>query len=97
LGQREWAVESQLEPIIEHLLKLEYSPSRALRRQWMISINSARGEIERRLTPSVRREVGPGLATLNQPAFRPDTWHEQGGLGISPSTGLCRTSTVASR
>ena len=29
--------------------------------------------------------------------FRPDTWHEQGGLGISPSTDLCRTSTVASR
>jgi hypothetical protein len=34
---------------------------------------------------------------LNWPPFRPDTWHEQGGLGISPSTGLCRTSTVASR
>jgi hypothetical protein len=35
--------------------------------------------------------------SLNWPPFRPDTWHEQGGLGISPSTGLCRTSTVASR
>jgi hypothetical protein len=37
------------------------------------------------------------ITDVNQPAFRPDTWHEQGGLGISPSTGLCRTSTVASR
>ena len=37
------------------------------------------------------------MADVNWPPFRPDTWHEQGGLGISPSTGLCRTSTVASR
>jgi hypothetical protein len=38
-----------------------------------------------------------GATQVNWPPFRPDTWHEQGGLGISPSTGLCRTSTVGSR
>ena len=69
-SEQQWAVESQLERIIEHLLKLEFSPSRHPRRQWMISINSARGEIERRLTPSVRREVEPGLATLYRRARR---------------------------
>ena len=36
-------------------------------------------------------------ARVNWFPFRADTWHEQGGLGISLSTGLCRTSTVASR
>jgi transposase len=37
------------------------------------------------------------VKAVNWPPFRPDTWHEQGGLGISPSTGLCRTSIVGSR
>ena len=68
--EQQWAVESQLERIIEHLLKLEFSPSREPRRQCMISINSARGEIERRLTPSVRREVEPSLPALYRRARR---------------------------
>jgi hypothetical protein len=42
---------SQLERIIEHLLKLEHSRNAERRRQWMIAVNSARGEIARRMTP----------------------------------------------
>ena len=61
-SEQQWAVESQLERVIEHLLKLEHSPSPEPRRQWMISVNSARGEIRRRLTGTIRREVEPGLA-----------------------------------
>lgn len=61
-SEQQWAVESQLERVIEHLLKLEHSSSERPRRQWMISVNGARREIRRRLTRSIRREVEPGLA-----------------------------------
>jgi Domain of unknown function DUF29 len=63
-SEQQWAVESQLERIIEHLLKLEHSSSAEPRRQWMISVNNARGEIGRRLTPTIRNHVEPALADL---------------------------------
>jgi len=63
-SEQQWAVESQLERVIEHLLKLEHSPSPKARRQWMVSVNSARREIRRRMTPAIRREVEPQLAVL---------------------------------
>src|SRR5918996_4468434 len=63
-SEQQWAVESQLERVIEHLLKLEHSPSREPRRQWMISVVDARGEIQRRMTPTIRREVEPALPNL---------------------------------
>ncbi len=63
-SEQQWAVESQLERVIEHLLKLEYSSSADPRRQWMISVNGARREIRRRLTPAIRREVEPELTVL---------------------------------
>lgn len=69
-SEQRWAVESQLERIIEHLLKLEHSPSRDPRRQWMISVNTARGDIHRRITTTVRREVEPGLSDLYRRAQR---------------------------
>lgn len=55
-------VESQVERIIEYLLKLEYSPSPAPRRQWLVSLASARGHVAKRLTASMRVELEAGLA-----------------------------------
>jgi hypothetical protein len=69
-SERQWAIESQLERVIEHLLKLEHSPSSEPRRQWMISVNNARGEIQRRITPAIRREVEPALADRHRVARR---------------------------
>ena len=69
-SEQQWAVESQLERIIEHLLKLEHSPSRNPRRQWMISVVDARGEIERRMTATIRREVEPALLNRYRRARR---------------------------
>jgi hypothetical protein len=69
-SEQQNAVMSQLERTIEHLLKLEHSPGTALRRQWMISVNSARGEIARRITPAIRNEVEPALADLYRRARR---------------------------
>jgi len=60
-SEQQWAVESQLERIVEHLLKLEHSPNRDPRRQWMISVVDARGEVERRMSATIRREVEPAL------------------------------------
>jgi hypothetical protein len=69
-SEQRWAVEIQLERIIEHLLKLEHSPSGAPRRQWMISVNNARRETARRLTATIRREIEPSIAELYRHARR---------------------------
>jgi hypothetical protein len=69
-SEQQWAVESQLERVIEHLLKLEHSPSRQPRRQWMISVNGARRAIRRRLTPAIRLEVQRQLSALYAGAKR---------------------------
>jgi len=69
-SEQQWAVESQLERVIEHLLKLEHSPSPEPRRQWMISVVDARGEIERRMTPTIRSEVEPALPNRYRRARR---------------------------
>jgi hypothetical protein len=59
-----FAVESQLERLTEHLLKLQYSRHELPRRQWMISVNSARSEIGRRLTRRLREKVQTALPRL---------------------------------
>jgi regulator of protease activity HflC (stomatin/prohibitin superfamily) len=61
-SEQQWALESQLERVIEHLLKLEHSSNADPRRQWMISVVDARGEIERRMTATIPNEVEPSLS-----------------------------------
>jgi Domain of unknown function DUF29 len=65
-----FAVESQLERLMEHLLKLQYSQHEQPRRQWMISVNSARSEIRRRLTKRLRATVRPALPKLYEVSRR---------------------------
>jgi hypothetical protein len=64
---------SRISTIIEHLLKLEYSPATDPRRGWMETIARERSQIEPLLdeSPSLRREivriikqVSPGVARL---------------------------------
>jgi hypothetical protein len=43
--------------IVEHLLLLEHSPAREPRRGWIDEVVNFRSEIERRLTPSLRRDL----------------------------------------
>lgn len=61
---------SQVERLIQHLLKLEYSPAQAPRRQWQLSVHEARRELSRQLTPSIRRIVETDLADLARAARR---------------------------
>ncbi len=64
------AVASQLERLIEHLLKLEYSRLREPRAGWANSVDSARGEIARRWSRSLARAVRPKLPDLYRRAAR---------------------------
>jgi hypothetical protein len=63
---------SQVRRIIEHLLKLEYSPARDPRRGWMQSIDNARIEIEYlfQMSPSLKREVNTTIAVETKRAIR---------------------------
>jgi len=58
------AVQSQLRRIIEHRLKLPYSPARDPRPGWLNSVDDALAEIEDRITPTIRREVEAALPRL---------------------------------
>lgn len=65
LGRSERAaVRSEVRRIVEHLLKLAYSPASDLHSNWTVSIISARAELEDRLTATLRRDVEVILARL---------------------------------
>lgn len=69
-SEQRYAVESQLERLMEHLLKLQYSTAESPRRGWMISCISARGELERRLSASMRPAIRRRLPKLYARARR---------------------------
>jgi hypothetical protein len=58
------AVRSHLRRIIEHLLKLQYSPVRQPRYGWMGSILEARQAVSDKITPTMRRELEAELARI---------------------------------
>ena len=51
------AARSQLHRLIEHALKLEYSPASEPRTGWVDTIDDARDEIAERLTATIRRDI----------------------------------------
>jgi hypothetical protein len=61
---------SHVETVLEHLLKLEHSVQTMPRRGWMISVNHGRGQIERRLSASLRRKLERALPDLYRRARR---------------------------
>ncbi len=69
LGRSErHAVESFLETVIEHLLKLVYSPAAAPRAGWIVTVSRTRRQLRRRLTPSLRRHLRTHLAGIYEDA-----------------------------
>ena len=64
------AVRSQIRRIIEHLLKLAYSPAEQPRYDWMETIVDARQELFDKLTPTLQREVEGTLDKLYNDARR---------------------------
>jgi hypothetical protein len=69
-SDRRDAVLSQMERVIEHLLKLEYSPSSRPRRKWLISIGDARYALERRMTLTLRKVAEDEIAKCYKHARR---------------------------
>jgi hypothetical protein len=55
------AVESLIDRVLEHLLKLEYSPAAEPRRGRLVSLTKARTHLGRLLTAAIRRDVEPML------------------------------------
>lgn len=64
------AVLSQIERLLHHLLKLEHSALPLPRNGWLNSVDSARGEIERRMTASIRAAAEDALPRLYARARR---------------------------
>jgi hypothetical protein len=62
------AVRSQVERILMHFLKLAYSPARDPRFSWMGSIVEARGALEDKMSPSLRRDLEERLVRLYERA-----------------------------
>lgn len=59
---------SQIRRIIEHCLKLEWSPSSEPRRSWRLSIREARSDIFYHLTATLRRDIAEELAEIYEHA-----------------------------
>jgi hypothetical protein len=71
LGSEQFhTVVSQTTRLIEHLLKLQFSTHDAPRRQWLVSVNNARAEIEDRLTPTLRKRLRLALPKAYERACR---------------------------
>jgi hypothetical protein len=79
---------SQVRRVIEHLLKLEYSPAIDPRRGWCESISHARNEIDLILddSPSLRREVGDAIAIGLKPAARTAAFALEGYSELNAAT-----------
>ena len=58
------AVRSQIRRIIEHLLKLGYSPAEQAHLGWLESIDDARETLSDKLTPTLGRDAEEGLEKL---------------------------------
>ena len=83
------AVRSQIRRIIEHFLKLAYSPAQQPRFDWMHSISDARADLEDKLSPTLRRDVEAVLERLYAQARRNATlslrnFGEQGAAQAFP-------------
>jgi Domain of unknown function DUF29 len=71
LGRSELhAVESFVENVIEHFLKLDYSGWAEARNHWRAEVDAFRASIERKITPRIRQQVETELETLYDRARR---------------------------
>ena len=62
------AVRSQVDRILEHLLKLQFSPADQPRLGWMRSITDARRILGDKLSPTLRRDIEMRLSELYEDA-----------------------------
>jgi hypothetical protein len=93
------AVRSQVRRILEHFLKLAYSPAPDPRAGWRGSITDARSEIADKLSPTLRRDLEDMLGTLYARARRRVTqdmrdFGEHGAAASLPAKCPCTLDQV---
>jgi Domain of unknown function DUF29 len=64
-------VESLVETIIEHLLKLTLSPAERPRRGWLVTVDKQRARLARKLTPTLRTHLESEIPALYAGLRRP--------------------------
>jgi hypothetical protein len=85
LGRSErYAIESQLERLLLHLLKWRYDPAERPRRGWRLTIERARREIAKRATGALQTYPAQYLATAYRYARRDATMHLDGSPASFP-------------
>ena len=65
------AVESHVETVLEHLLKLELSSAERPRRGWLVTVDKQRAKLARELTATLRNHLGAELPALYAGLRRP--------------------------
>ena len=65
------AVESLVETIIEHLLKLTFSPAERPRRGWLVTVDKQRTKLTRKLTTTLRNHLETELPSMYGGLRRP--------------------------
>jgi hypothetical protein len=65
------SVESLVETIIEHLLRLTLSPAERPRRGWLVTVDKQRARLARKLTPTLRTHLESELPALYAGLPRP--------------------------
>jgi Domain of unknown function DUF29 len=65
------SVESYVETIVEHLLKLAVSPSKRPRRGWLVTVDKQRLKLSRELTMTLRSHLQAELPALYEGLRRP--------------------------
>jgi hypothetical protein len=68
-GERN-AVRSEVRRILEHFVKLAYSPATDPRNGWLVSVVNARAELDERITVTLRRDIQNELPRLYRLARR---------------------------
>jgi hypothetical protein len=65
------SVESYAETILEHLLKLAFSPAARPRRGWLVTLDKQRTKLARKITPTLRSHLQIELPALYAGQRRP--------------------------
>jgi hypothetical protein len=84
------AVRSQVRRIVEHFLKLQYSPAREPRADWMASIVDARALLDDDLTATLRADATRELGRLYRAARKQaelglERYSERSAVDLMPS------------
>jgi hypothetical protein len=84
------SVESYVETIIEHLLKVAFSPNDRPRRGWLVTVDKQRAKLARELTATLRNHLQSELPALYAGLRRPTARQlEKDGVSLDALPSTC--------